>query len=865
MDNESRLKEVFGWPDAVLAVGGLLGLVLVLFAAPSEHPHSTASDYLPQAQAVDSARAFALRSGALQLADAEAEASIRYDGALLNELQRRLGHDEAMSLLSEDDVPAYAWDVSWTSTSDEENESLGWTRVTLDGRFLGMHVEPSAIPRQAYHTEALSQLVESAPVPVDSLPPNRLSFRLDAPARQEPLRIEDFQSDRVFLNRSDAEALALYHLQQGPFAGVPVHVDSVFASGSDGLLTATVRVSADDEAPGRFFRADIEVMPTGTLVHLDPSFVPADDSAPADDSEADGFDAEDARGIATFVAYILLGLLMVVIFFRRLSARVVDTKTAIRDGLIAAAAAAIAISTQLTSDFEATEVMDAVGILLGMLLIGFTGGILVFFISGAALSMARERWDEKLQTLALVRSSYVRNVPVGTALLRGIMAGLTLSGIASLVLVLFDDAWLHFESSGVAYFGSLLPGVAALRDVGGNLFWAMVLTLGAVIGVGALFHRKKGRWLWYFVSVILTLVVLQMVPFDLRPLPALYGMAAVYAALAAVIFWRFDALTTLVTLFIFILTASYIPYWSVPTAPEFVDALATMIVVAAIAVTGVAGVMSRKRSSEVPVMVPDYIRELAQQERVKRELELAREVQLSFLPARTPEVLGLDLASVCLPAYEVGGDYYDFFRMSGDRLGVVVGDVSGKGMQAAFYMTLMKGILQSLNTSLSRPSDILIGANELFRMNAPRGMFMSIVLGVIDLKNRTWTCARAGHNPMLILRAGAERPEEIKPRGAAIGLASDPTFSLNIEEMTVTLSAGDLLLIYTDGITEAMNRDRVLFDEDRLDDSIAKARGRSAADVLASIVDDVEQFTGDAPRHDDMTMVAIRILDYDRD
>ena len=856
MSSARRFRYSLGWADALVAAGGLLGFLLLVFAGPHEHPHSAATDHISRVAAVDSARAFAQRYAAVQLADAVPEAHIRYDGTLLNELQQQFGRDEAIAKLKAEDGPAYTWQVEWTETTDDDDsESIGWTRVTLDGHFVAMRVEPSAIARQGRHAGALSHIIGGA-VPVDSIAPGRLAFRLDGPAQSRPLRDQDLEADRLLLSSSDAEELARFHLRQSRFAGIPVQTDSIFASGEDGIVTATVRVSNHEDAPGEFFAADIEVMPSGTLVGFEPSFVEG-----AED-ESDGWDSDTVYQIIVFGLYILLAIWMIVLFFRRLHARVVDTKTAIRDGMVAALAAAVAMSSQMTTDFDAGGPMELIGMLFGMILVGLSGGVFMFFISGAALSVARERWDDRLQTLALARSLYLRNVPVGAAVLRGVFAGLGLAGLIPLALLVFGDVWLHFSGSGEALYGDLSPPLVILRDLGGLSYWSLFLTFAVVLGIGGLAARLKAGAVWSVAAVVIVLAALQASPMDLRPLPVTYAVSALYGAAIAAVFRKYDALATLLAFFVSVFAAGYMPYWNASGTPDFITAIVGMALVGALVVLGVVGVVSKKRSSEVPVMVPEYIKELAQQERLKRELELAREVQLSFLPAQTPDVPGLDLASICLPATEVGGDYYDFFRMSGNRIGVVVGDVSGKGMQAAFYMTLMKGILQSLNTSLTRPVDILAAANALFRLNAPRGIFMSIVLGVIDLNDRTWTCARAGHNPMLIHRAGAEGPEEVKPRGAAIGLASDPTFSDNIEEVTVPLHPGDLLLIYTDGITEAMNRRHELFTEERLDVSVAKTSGRRAAEVLASIIEDVETFTGDAPRHDDMTMVAIRMRNH---
>ena len=856
MSSAPRFRDALGWPDALLAAGGIIGFLLVVIVGSREHPHSAATEHISRAAAVDSARAIAQRHGAVQLDDAVPEARIRYDGDLLNALQRRYGRDEAIAMLNAEDSPGYTWEVKWTEPTDADSESIGWTRITLNGRFVAMRVEPSAIARQARHTEALSQ-VTGGLIPMDSLAPDRLTFRLDSSApRNRSLRDQDMTADRLFLSRSDAEEMALFHLRRSVFVDDAVQVDSVFASGEDGITTATVRVSNHAEDPGEFFAADIEVMPSGILTGLEPSFI--EDS----EDELNGLGSDAVIQLSVFVLYSLLALAMIVLFFRRLHARVVDTKTAIRDGMIAGLAAAVAMSSHATTNFEAGWPMEIVGMLLGMALVGLSGGVLMFFISGAALSVARERWDDKLQTLALVRNMYVRNVPVGASVLRGALVGLVLAGLIPLVLLAFGGVWLHFSGSGDALYGELSPPFATIRDAGGDSYRSLFMTFAVVLGIGGMAARFRGRAVWSSAAIVLMLAALQASPIDLRPLPFTYALSALYGAAIVAIFWKYDALATLLAFLVSVLTVGYMSSWSAPGSPEFIAAVLGTALVTALLVLGVVGVMSEKRSSEVPVIIPEYIKELAQQERLKRELELAREVQLSFLPSRTPDVPGLDLASICLPANEVGGDYYDFFRMKGNRIGVVVGDVSGKGMQAAFYMTLMKGILQSLNTSLTQPAEILTAANALFRTNAPRGIFMSIVLGVIDLDDRTWTCARAGHNPMLIHRAGAERPEEIKPRGAAIGLASDPTFSESIEEVTVPLGAGDLLLIYTDGITEAMNRRHELFSEERLDKSVSKAGGRRASEVLASIIEDVEAFTGNAPRNDDMTMVAIRMRDH---
>jgi serine phosphatase RsbU (regulator of sigma subunit) len=353
--------------------------------------------------------------------------------------------------------------------------------------------------------------------------------------------------------------------------------------------------------------------------------------------------------------------------------------------------------------------------------------------------------------------------------------------------------------------------------------------------------------------------VLQISPLELRPLAAEFAVSAALGLVLGWTLWRFDLITTFVTLFVFTLVWSHVEGLLLLTSPEGLNVILSISITALVGVLGFVGAMSGKTSTEVPVIVPEYIEELAQRERLNREFELAREVQLSFLPVRTPDIKGLDIASICLPATEVGGDYYDFFHMPGRRLGVVVGDVSGKGMRAAFYMTLMKGILQSVVQRDTSPTEILSRANEIFRMNAPRGTFMSMIFGVLDPAAKTCIFARAGHNPVLVKRSSVSAPEVVKPNGAALGLAPDDVFVRNIEDVSIALADGDVLVIYTDGVTEAMNPARELYDDERLLNLVSRCGTLSAGLILDSIVQNVEEFQGAAPRHDDMTIVIIRI------
>src|SRR5690606_4425591 len=144
---------------------------------------------------------------------------------------------------------------------------------------------------------------------------------------------------------------------------------------------------------------------------------------------------------------------------------------------------------------------------------------------------------------------------------------------------------------------------------------------------------------------------------------------------------------------------------------------------------------------------PAFAKNITERQRLQRELEIARDVQMSFLPKSTPDFSGLDIASQCIPAHEVGGDYYDFVKLDKNRLGIIIGDVSGKGTEAAFYMTLTKGFLKALSRSSDSPAAVLSNMNELFYENVERGTFISMIYGIFDIEKNALKLARAGHNP----------------------------------------------------------------------------------------------------------------------
>jgi serine phosphatase RsbU (regulator of sigma subunit) len=224
-----------------------------------------------------------------------------------------------------------------------------------------------------------------------------------------------------------------------------------------------------------------------------------------------------------------------------------------------------------------------------------------------------------------------------------------------------------------------------------------------------------------------------------------------------------------------------------------------------------------------------------------------------------------------VPAREVGGDYYDFFPLDDHRLGVLIADVSGKGTSAALYMAELKGLMLSLTRIHSSPRDLLIIANHIIAPHLDDRSFITVTYAVIDLLARTMTYARAGHTPLIYLpgteRPGPGRARILAPSGMVLGLKLDQgqMFERLLEEATIPLHSGDLYVFFTDGITEAMTRRDDFFGEQRLGQLIEEHADLPSEQLRERVFHEVAAFVGDAPQHDDMTLILLRIGNADQE
>jgi sigma-B regulation protein RsbU (phosphoserine phosphatase) len=238
---------------------------------------------------------------------------------------------------------------------------------------------------------------------------------------------------------------------------------------------------------------------------------------------------------------------------------------------------------------------------------------------------------------------------------------------------------------------------------------------------------------------------------------------------------------------------------------------------------------------------------------------------MSLLPRGTLDVPGLTITALCVPAREVGGDYYDFFRLPQNRLGVLIADVSGKGTSAALYMAELKGLVLSLSQIYFSPRQLLTEVNRIISEHLDSRSFITMTYAVIDVAQGLMTFARAGHTPMIYLAGpAAANPgaRVLVPSGMVLGLRIDGAaekFAELLEEHSVDLNAGDVIVLYTDGISEAMNAESDLFGDARLSRIVEEHGHLDSSELRERILREIEAFVGGADQHDDMTMILMKV------
>ena len=235
-------------------------------------------------------------------------------------------------------------------------------------------------------------------------------------------------------------------------------------------------------------------------------------------------------------------------------------------------------------------------------------------------------------------------------------------------------------------------------------------------------------------------------------------------------------------------------------------------------------------------------------------MDLARNTQMSILPDILPKPQGYDFGAMMVPARSVGGDFYDVIPMNNNRWGIVIGDVAGKGLPAALYMTLTYSLLRVEAQKEKSPAQALMNVNRYLLGMNPSSMFVTVLCGILDCDQNFFSYARAGHiAPLLLTTEGEIKKSTVKP-SQAIGLFEP----LLVDEGQIEISVNSSIILFSDGVSEAVNQKNEQFDEQQLSAVLQNCPNNKPQEVCKKIWEEVQKHSGDFPQQDDFTVLAMK-------
>ncbi|MBI2570843.1 MAG: PP2C family protein-serine/threonine phosphatase [Candidatus Schekmanbacteria bacterium] len=396
-----------------------------------------------------------------------------------------------------------------------------------------------------------------------------------------------------------------------------------------------------------------------------------------------------------------------------------------------------------------------------------------------------------------------------------------------------------------------------------HAFGALLLCLGGTVGTfhmflqGALTALLKRPLVALLITAVLALTPPLWANSAITPpwliVPASLGISVVLAG----VLLQFGFLTCAVAYVSYGLTAYVMPESASVSMPLTWPGVAGAILLSALCAWGLRCRLSPESAADLDDLLTEKARSRRQRELLQRELDIARDVQLALLPAELPAVAGITLRALCRPAQIVGGDFYDVVQGNDGHIGLVIGDVSGKGMTAAFYMAQAMGILQAFGSLLTSPKEVLARANDLLRRRLGKGMFITSLYCTLDTRHGVLRFVRAGHLPLLLLRRGAVYDAVPHAQGLGLGLVPSPMFRQATSEVELQLAPGDVVLLYTDGVTEHFNAAREEFGEDRLRALLGRSASLPLDELEKRIMDELDRYRGAGAQHDDVTLLML--------
>ena len=477
----------------------------------------------------------------------------------------------------------------------------------------------------------------------------------------------------------------------------------------------------------------------------------------------------------------------------------------------------------------------------------------LFLAPGLALTGGSQ--NRKTIDLELMLKGKLLRRPAPASLVAGFLAGGFLDAIAHSIAAsgVFAGATINAEDLEKVLVS---PFPAMSSALGGEQFLIFV-SFVFLIPVAEFFVKRA----WFQCILVFIIVFMTMTGLEgfYSSAPALAVTSALQAWLLIWIYRNFGVLAVMVTSMTSqIALAAATLLAQNPTVLQ-ISGRNTVIGLGVALVIALVGLWKSSDAKPEEIAVKHRVENRVDRERLQAEFSVARKAQLRMLPDAPPSVHGIAISATCNPSKDVGGDLYDFLSLPEGKVGVVVADVSGKGVPASLYMTLTKGLLDSIAEYKSDPGEILREANRRLYDVCRRKTFVTMFLGVIDPASRTLSYARAGHNPTVIFRPAESRTWLLKSPGMGLGLNNGKIFDHSLKVETLRLERGDKLFFYSDGITEAMNEKRDEYGEERLMKVAESTNGLSAEQSRDAVMTDVAQFLGPVHPQDDQTLVVLQI------
>ncbi|NBB76296.1 MAG: SpoIIE family protein phosphatase [Bacteroidetes bacterium] len=848
--------------DLLLIVAGLVSILLSFWLYSDFHPLPAADISLGEEQASEKAKEIANDIGFES--DLEPLTIFQTDPNILDSLQKQTDFQAFYdNPLHKRLYPSFYWqsDFQIRQGEDEggifdgmdENQQLLSVRLNESGEWLALLNGDNYLPQNMMNADALLYGAEEDSSLITGwlngdVGPEDYRFELEDAQRQRRDGVEADDNGLFLLGTDIAERIAGYYLEQSGWPEKQFDLSSVENVTLGEVEAAQVKFTGSLPNVRQIAEVNLTVLPGGGLVSMTYEHTEEDDESLQ----------EIVAGGMRAITYTVAAFWIIILLFIRFRLRLVDLKistlVAVLGGLILPFVLFLQLLYDLIHSFTEISLSSVVPQVIG---IGFTAAFssLGFFaVTALADSVTRQNWSEKLKTIDLIRVGYFLNVPLGVNIVRGISYGLIGALIWSLVLYLLPNSYVSLQSSFLSD-ETFVANVSLLLE---NLALSyLVVAVIFCIFIGQLHSATRSGIL--IVAVAALLYVLGN-PFPVQTGPFWVQIASLGAlgAFLGFLYFKEDFLTLFLAVFVLLGFQTTANGWLVEGSPDSFIFYSFIFVLIGGYIFGAYNILRGAGATDLPSFVPEYIQELAREDRIKQELSIAREVQQSFLPAHTPDIKGYEVAAVCRPAYETGGDYYDIISLNDDNVAITIGDVSGKGIQAAFYMTFIKGVLHALCTDYRSTIQTLINTNSLFRKNAGRGTFISLIYGILDLKNEHFRFSRAGHNPLLYFKHSEKKLYEFRPEGLAIGMVDEELFGKKIREEIIQLESNDILILFTDGVVESLSASKKLYGDKRLHNIIQRNYKVSPSALLKKIEDDLAEFANESDQHDDLTMIIIK-------